>query len=93
MLALIAFFYYRPLHSYFSMRSALAQRGAEVSSLRVQHRTLERRLAATMSDTALQREARRLGLVKPGERLFIVKGIGAWLRRHSRHAPTMGVGG
>jgi hypothetical protein len=24
------------------------------------------------------REARRLGLVKPGERLFIVQGIDAW---------------
>jgi hypothetical protein len=26
------------------------------------------------------REARRLGLVKPGERLFIVKGIELWQR-------------
>jgi hypothetical protein len=28
------------------------------------------------------REARRLGLVKPGERLFIVKGIAAWRKNH-----------
>jgi hypothetical protein len=26
------------------------------------------------------REARQLGLVKPGERLFIVKGVEAWKR-------------
>ena len=31
--------------------------------------------AASTSDAALAREARRLGLVKPGEQLFIVKGI------------------
>jgi hypothetical protein len=30
----------------------------------------------------LVREARRLGLVKPGERLFIVKGIPAWRKHH-----------
>jgi hypothetical protein len=31
------------------------------------------------------REARRLGYVKPGERLFIVKGIGAWRRHHEQN--------
>jgi len=30
----------------------------------------------------LIREARRLGLVKPGERLFIVRGIAAWRKHH-----------
>ncbi len=30
------------------------------------------------------REARRLGYVKPGERLFIVKGINAWRRAHEQ---------
>jgi hypothetical protein len=30
----------------------------------------------------LIREARRLGLVKPGEQLFIVRGIAAWRKRH-----------
>ena len=30
----------------------------------------------------LVREARRLGLVKPGERLFIVKGIADWRKHH-----------
>ena len=31
---------------------------------------------------ALELEARQLALVKRGERLFIVKGIAAWQRRH-----------
>jgi hypothetical protein len=28
------------------------------------------------------REARRLGLVKPHEKLFIVRGISAWRKHH-----------
>jgi cell division protein FtsB len=82
-LALVAFFYYRPLHSYFSTRDALAQRSAQVAQLRREHRKLVRRLADSTSTEALERQARRLGFVKPGEQLFIVKGIRSWLRRHA----------
>src|ERR687888_299415 len=80
-LALVAFLYYRPLHAYFSTRNALAQRSAEVSRLRTEHRRLAHLLAESTSMEALERDARRLGLVKPGEQLFIVKGIGSWLRK------------
>ncbi|MBA3717461.1 MAG: septum formation initiator family protein [Actinobacteria bacterium] len=82
-LAIVAFLYYRPLHSYFSTRSALEQRSVEVSRLRAERSALTRRLARSMSTGALEREARRLGLVRPGERLFIVKGINSWLRTHA----------
>ena len=81
-LAIVAFLYYRPAHSYFSTRSALEQRSAEVSRLRVEHNQLERRLARSSSKEALERAARHLGLVRPGERLYIVKGINSWLRHH-----------
>jgi hypothetical protein len=80
--ALLAFFYYRPLHSYFDTRHSLQERRADVRRLQAQKRRLERQLAATTSPAALDLEARRLALVKPGERLFIVKGIAAWQRRH-----------
>ena len=79
-LFLIALLYYRPLHTYVTTRQTLANRAAEVTQLRDERRRLERRLADAVSDAALVREARRLGLVKPGERLFIVKGIEAWQR-------------
>ena len=88
-LALVAFLYYRPLHSYVSTRAALAERRAEVAALRTKHRALARRLAASTSDAALEREARRLGFVRPGERLFIVKGIKPWLRKHGRSRSTI----
>jgi cell division protein FtsB len=72
------FLYYQPLTSYLERREALAQRSEEVAALRARKRELERRLAASKSPEALAREARRLGLVKEGERLFIVKGVEAW---------------
>jgi len=80
--ALLAFFYYRPLHAYFDTRHSLQERRAEVRGLQAQKRRLQRQLAATTSPTALDVEARQLALVKPGERLFIVKGIAAWQRKH-----------
>ena len=45
----------------------------------------------TTSDAALAREARRIGYVKPGERLFIVKGINAWQRSRRRDAVDLRV--
>ena len=90
-LLLIAFFYYRPLQSYLHARHELSQRDSEVRGLAAEHRALERRLAASTSTDELVREARRLGYVRPTERLFIVKGIAAWER--SRRARTIGAGG
>jgi cell division protein FtsB len=81
-LAFIAFLYSQPLRSYFSTRDALAQQSAEVRALRAQKLRLERRLADADTPQAVTREARRLGYVVPGERLFIVKGIQSWRRRH-----------
>ncbi len=74
----MAFLYYRPLSSYVETRRELADRHAEVAQLRAAKARLQRRLELTTSPTALAREARRIGYVKPGERLFIVKGIAAW---------------
>jgi cell division protein FtsB len=85
-LVFIAFLYSQPLRSYFSTRDTLDQRTEEVRQLRAQKARLERRLADMDTPQAVTREARRLGYVKPGERLFIVKGIGSW-RRHHEHVP------
>jgi len=80
----IAFLYSQPLRSYLSTKDTLSQRSAEVQRLRAQKARLERRLAEMDTPQAMTREARRLGYVKPGERLFIVKGIGAWRRKHEQ---------
>jgi cell division protein FtsB len=81
----IAFLYSQPLRSYLSTRDALAERTAEVRELRAKKHRLERRLEEGDTPAALMREARRLGYVKPGERLFIVKGINSWRRAHEQN--------
>ena len=76
---LVALLYARPLKSYLGTKHELAQRAADVKALKAEKRELQHRLAEASTTEALQREARRLGLVRPGEKLFIVKGITAWL--------------
>ena len=51
-------------------------------ALRAEKTRLEKRLAQAGTRQQLIREARRLGLVKPGERLFIVRGIPTWRKHH-----------
>ena len=77
---LIALLYYRPVRTYVQTHRTLVKREADVRALQAQRRALERKLATSATDAALVREARRLGYVRPGERLFIVKGLEAWDR-------------
>ncbi len=79
-LCLVGFLYYRPLRAYLETRDALAKRQAEVRALAEQKHRLERLLKLNESGATLVRDARRISLVKPGERLVIVKGIEAWRR-------------
>jgi cell division protein FtsB len=81
-IGLVALLYARPLQSYLGAKHELAQREGEVRALKQQRRQLQNRLARSTTPEALAREARRLGFVRPGERLFIVKGVSAWL--HSK---------
>ena len=81
-LVLITFLYWKPLHAYLHAKHELQTRQAEVHQLRGEQRQLQQRIAAVGTPTQLVREARRLGLVKPGEQLFIVKGIPAWRKKH-----------
>ena len=77
---LIGVLYYKPVRPYFETRSALTDRAAEVQELRRQRAVL-RAARSVDQPRGTRPEARRLGFVKPGERLFIVKGIPAWRKR------------
>jgi cell division protein FtsB len=79
-LIFVGLLYYRPLKSYVETRQSLDQRAEVVRSLRAERDDLARRLAESDTPEALARRARRLGLVKPGERLFIVRGVEEWRR-------------
>jgi cell division protein FtsB len=80
-LAFVALLYYRPVKSYMETRSSVAQSQAEVRDLRAKRDQLARRLTEADTPEALERRARKLGLVKPGEQLFIIKGIPEWRRK------------
>jgi hypothetical protein len=81
---LLALLYYRPVRAYIDTRHTLQVRTAEVQALSTRKRQLDERLAEIRSGSTLVRGARRLGLVEPGEHLFIVRGIPEWRRVHSR---------
>jgi len=81
---LLALLYYRPVRAYVNTRHTLEERTAEVRALAVRKHQLEQRLAEVEQGASLVRGARRLGLVKPGEHLFIVQGIQQWRRAHAR---------
>ena len=82
-MAIVAYLYYHPLRTYLSARSQLGAQETAVSKLSAEKRELQARLAASTSMDALARQARELGYVRPGEQLFIVKGITDWLRREA----------
>ena len=77
------YLYYRPISSYYGTKHDLAASRAEVESLRAARAELDLRLVNTTSLDSIEREARRMGYVKPGERLFVVKGIAKWREAHS----------
>jgi len=74
----VGLLYWKPLHTYQHTSDVLHHRQAEVSRLEAQQRQLKARLATVGTGEDLVREARRLGFVKPGEQLFIVRGIADW---------------
>jgi cell division protein FtsB len=80
--ALVAFLYWKPLHTYLRTKHELQARQAQLQSLRAERRHLQQLIARAGTDPELVRQARKLGLVKPGERLFIVRGITDWRRNH-----------
>ena len=60
------------------------ERAAAVQKLQEEKSRLEHQLGASTSLGTLAREARSLGYVRPGEHLFIVKGIRQWRQLERR---------
>ncbi len=72
---LIALLYVRPLVAIWSARGEAAVRQQQVSKLAAEHKLLTERVNALKNPAALEREARRLGMVKPGEQAYVIKGL------------------
>ena len=84
-LILVCVLYWKPIHSYERTQAVLRSDEAQVSRLLAEQRQLKARIAAVGTGVGLLREARRLGFVKPGEQLFIVRGIASWRAGRARH--------
>lgn len=80
----VAVGYVQPLRAYRDATADVAVRKAQIAHVARTNADLEQQLAETETPEFVAREARKLGLVKPGERLFIVTGIDEW--KESRRA-------
>ena len=68
--------YINPARTYLAARGEAEQRRAEVAELQREHDRLKARRDQLRDPRQLEREARRLGMVKPGERAYVVNGLG-----------------
>ena len=84
MLLAVAIGYVQPLRAYRDATADVAARRAEVEGIARANAALEDRIDEAATPEFVEREARKLGLVQPGERLFIVTGIEEW--KHERRA-------
>ena len=82
-LGVVGYLYVRPIATYLETRDQLDGRRAEVATLRAERARVSARLERATSLDELARAARRIGYVRPGEHLFIVKGTAAWKRDHA----------
>jgi cell division protein FtsB len=82
----IAIGYVQPLRAYRDVQQEVDARKLEVAHLARSNAALGRRIDEASTTAFVERKARRLGLVRPGERLFIVTGIDPWKRERRRAA-------
>jgi cell division protein FtsB len=76
----VAVAYVQPLRAYQAAEEGVEARRAQVERLAAANAALEERIAEASTEEFVEREARKLGLVRPGERLFIVTGSDEWKR-------------
>lgn len=75
-LVAIVLSYIHPLTSYRHARQEVRHRQAAIAQLERSNADLTEKLMDAGKNEYVIREARRLGLVREGEHLFIVKGVG-----------------
>jgi cell division protein FtsB len=67
--------YVSPLMHWVEQSRTAADQRDELRALRAENRHLKRRARQLRDPRALEREARRLGMVRQGERAFVVKNL------------------
>jgi cell division protein FtsB len=71
--ALVLYLYIGPAVSWVKTYREAGRQRSQVAELRTENQRLKARRAELSAPGALEREARRLGMVKAGERAYIVK--------------------
>lgn len=71
----LLFLYVNPLRSYVGTVQESKQRQSQVRVLEREKAALEARKRALVNPDVVEAEARRLGMVRPGERPFVVRGL------------------
>jgi cell division protein FtsB len=82
-LGVILLLYVSPAKHWIEQSGTAGHQQAEIDDLEQEHDRLQARLHQLQAPGALEREARRLGMVKVGERSFVVEGLGA--RQRGQH--------
>jgi cell division protein FtsB len=74
-LLFILVLYISPTKHWIQQSRTAGHQADELRDLRDENRTLKRRVTALSHPGALEREARRLGMVRQGERSFVIENL------------------
>jgi cell division protein FtsB len=74
-LAFVVYLYIGPAAKWVSTYREAGRKRADVAQLRAENRELRERRRALRDPAALEREARRLGMVKAGEKSYVIEGL------------------
>jgi cell division protein FtsB len=76
LLAVVLLLYVAPLRNWLTQSSAADEQRQELRALEREHDELAARGRALRREASLEREARRLGMVKRGERPYVIQAGG-----------------
>jgi cell division protein FtsB len=74
-LVVILALYVSPVMHWIEQSRTASHERSEVRSLQAEHDTLQGRLRDLRRPGAIEREARKLGMVAPGEKPYVVRGL------------------
>ena len=75
-LGVILLLYVSPAKHWIDQSATAGHQQAELDDLQAEHEQLRARLQALKAPGALERQARRLGMVKVGEQSFVIENLG-----------------
>ncbi|MDQ4072440.1 MAG: septum formation initiator family protein, partial [Actinomycetota bacterium] len=76
LLAVVLLLYIAPVRDWLAQSEAADRQRSELRALELEHDRLARRARDLGRDATVEREARRLGMIRRGERAFVVQGAG-----------------